>query len=260
MNETTNSLLSDSVSLFVCDCESRRIINRSILFESNKFITSRIINDLDELVVLQSVIYKVNSWSLSIIGIKSELPLIESLNAKLAFFSIKVGDGTQTWLNFISVCYNSCQKNRPSRHKPDGHLQSIETPHGVWQRLAMSNIGFVPQSWSDNNYFSLLTDLFSKFVVTKAVSDNTSTTASKFLLYDMFMKEWHFSPTKTNWMASVKSRTYVSRLSGPVEARNSFFRRNLHFYSITSIKTKIALFDRKSNSASKTTNCNLNTN
>ncbi len=33
----------------------------------------------------------------------------------------------------------------------------------------------------------VLTDLFSKYVVTKAVSDNTATTAAKFLLYDVFM-------------------------------------------------------------------------
>ncbi len=45
----------------------------------------------------------------------------------------------------------------------------------------------VSQSKSRNKYFLLLTDLLSKFVVTKTVSINTSTTTAKFLLYDAFM-------------------------------------------------------------------------
>ncbi|CAF4587149.1 unnamed protein product, partial [Rotaria magnacalcarata] len=80
-----------------------------------------------------------------------------------------------------------CRKNKPSRRKPDGHLHSIEPPRGVWERLAMDYVGPVPQSKSGNKYFLVLTDLFSKFVITKAVSDNTSTTAAQFLLYDVFM-------------------------------------------------------------------------
>ncbi|CAF4366583.1 unnamed protein product, partial [Adineta steineri] len=75
----------------------------------------------------------------------------------------------------------------PSRRKPDGHLHPIEPARGIWDRLAMDYVGPVPQSKSGNKYFLVLTDLFSKFVITKAVGDNTSTTAAKFLLYDVFM-------------------------------------------------------------------------
>ncbi|CAF4490731.1 unnamed protein product, partial [Rotaria magnacalcarata] len=80
-----------------------------------------------------------------------------------------------------------CRKIKPSRRKPDGHLVSIEPPRGVWERIAMDYVGPVPESASGNKYFLVLTDLFSKFVVTKAVPDNTSITAAKFLLYDVFM-------------------------------------------------------------------------
>jgi transposase InsO family protein len=80
-----------------------------------------------------------------------------------------------------------CRKNKPSRRKTDGHLQSIEPPRGVWERLAMDYVGPVPESTAGNKYFLVLTDLFSRFVVTKAVPDNTSTTAANFLLYDVFM-------------------------------------------------------------------------
>ncbi|CAF3438658.1 unnamed protein product [Rotaria sp. Silwood2] len=67
----------------------------------------------------------------------------------------------------ILSCLN-CRKNKPSHRKPDGHLQSIEPPRGVWERLAMDYVGPVRQSKS-------------------AVYDNTSTTAAQFVLYDVFM-------------------------------------------------------------------------
>ena len=83
-------------------------------------------------------------------------------------------------------CINCCQ-NKPSRRKTDSHLKPIEPPRGIWERLAMDYVGPVPESASGNKYFLVLTDLFSKFIVTKAVPDNTSTTAAQFLLYDVFM-------------------------------------------------------------------------
>ncbi|CAF4112815.1 unnamed protein product [Rotaria magnacalcarata] len=49
----------------------------------------------------------------------------------------------------ISSCIN-CRKNKPSRRKPDGHLQSIEPPRGVWECLAMDYVGPVPESKSAN--------------------------------------------------------------------------------------------------------------
>ena len=86
----------------------------------------------------------------------------------------------------VRSCIN-CRQNKPSRRKPDGHLKSITPPRGVWERLAMDYVGPVPASESGNTYIIVLTDLFSKFVVTKAVPNNTSITAAKFLLYDVFM-------------------------------------------------------------------------
>jgi hypothetical protein len=86
----------------------------------------------------------------------------------------------------VLSCIN-CKKNKHARRKPDGHLQSIEPPFGVWERLSMDYVGPVPRSRSGKQYFIVLTDMFSKFVVTKAVPDNTATTAAKFLLYDVFM-------------------------------------------------------------------------
>lgn len=87
----------------------------------------------------------------------------------------------------VLSCLN-CRKFKPSRHKPDGHLQPITPPTAIWERLAIDFVGPVPPSSSGNKYFLVLTDLFSKFVITKAVPDNTSITAASFLLNDVFLR------------------------------------------------------------------------
>ncbi|CAF3599838.1 unnamed protein product [Rotaria socialis] len=143
----------------------------------------------------------------------------------------------------ILSCLN-CRKTKPSRRKPDGHLHSIAPPRGVWERLAMDYVGPVPQSKSGNKYFLVLTDLFSKFVVTKAVPDNTSTTAAKFLLYDVFMiygvpfeiitdNGQHFcsslyeSLLKLTQCCHVKTTPYNPQANGQCERHNATLVPNL---------------------------------
>ncbi|CAF4137437.1 unnamed protein product [Adineta steineri] len=143
----------------------------------------------------------------------------------------------------ISSCIN-CRKNKPSRRKPDGHLHTIEPPRGIWDRLAMDYVGPVPQSKSGNKYFLVLTDLFSKFVITKAVGDNTSTTAAKFLLYDVFMiygvpleiitdNGQHFcsslyeSLLKLTQCCHVKTTPYNPQANGQCERHNATLVPNL---------------------------------
>jgi transposase InsO family protein len=143
----------------------------------------------------------------------------------------------------VLSCIN-CQKNKPSRRKPDGHLHSIEPPRGIWQRLAMDYVGPVPSSKSGNKYFLVLTDLFSKFVVTKAVPDNTSTTAAKFLLYDVFMiygvpyeiitdNGQHFSSSlyesllKLTRCCHIKTTPYNPQANGQCERHNATLVPNL---------------------------------
>ena len=102
-----------------------------------------------------------------------------------------------------------CRQKKSSRRKPDGHIKPITPRRGTWERLAMDYVGPVPTSAQGNKHILVLTDLFSKFVVTKAVPDNTSMTAAKFPLYDVFMRYGvpfeivtdngsHFHPLCTN--------------------------------------------------------------
>ena len=75
-----------------------------------------------------------------------------------------------------------CTQNNPIRRKPPGHIKSIEPPEGVWQLLAMDFHGpITPTSRRGNKYIISLTDILSKFVITKAVRDCTTDTAAQFL-------------------------------------------------------------------------------
>ncbi|CAF5047213.1 unnamed protein product [Rotaria sp. Silwood1] len=143
----------------------------------------------------------------------------------------------------ILSCMN-CRKNKPSRRKSDGHLHPIEPSRGVWECLAMDYVGPVSQSKSANKYFLVLTDLFSKFVITKAVPGNTSTTAAKFLLYDVFMiygvlfeivtdNGTHFSSSLYESLLNltqcchVKTTSYHPKANGQCERHNATLVPNL---------------------------------
>ncbi|CAF3571743.1 unnamed protein product [Rotaria sp. Silwood1] len=143
----------------------------------------------------------------------------------------------------ILSCIN-CRKNKPSRRKSDGHLHPIEPSRGVWEYLTMDYVGPVTQSKSGNKYFPVLTDLFSKLVITKAVPDNTSTTAAKFLLYDVFMiygvpfeivtdNGTHFSPSlyefllKLTQCCHVKTTPYNPKANDQCERHNATLVPNL---------------------------------
>jgi hypothetical protein len=108
----------------------------------------------------------------------------------------------------------------------------------------MDYVGPVPESKSGNKYFLVLTDLFSKFVVTKAVPDNTSTTAAKFLLYDVFMTYGvpfeiitdngrHFTSSlyesliKLTGCCHVKTTPYNPQANGQCERHNATLVPNL---------------------------------
>ena len=90
--------------------------------------------------------------------------------------------------NYVRSCFR-CKQNNPIRRKPPGHLKSIEPPTGVWQLLAMDFHGpITPTSRRGNKYIISLTDILSKFTITKAVRDCTADTAARFLQEDVICK------------------------------------------------------------------------
>ncbi|CAF1211156.1 unnamed protein product [Didymodactylos carnosus] len=88
----------------------------------------------------------------------------------------------------IQRCTN-CTINKCRRKKPDGHLQPIQAPHGVWEKISIDFVGDIkPQSQTGNKYIVVAIDLFSKFAIAKPTRDNTAMTAAKFVVEDIILK------------------------------------------------------------------------
>ncbi|CAF1478973.1 unnamed protein product, partial [Adineta steineri] len=94
----------------------------------------------------------------------------------------------------VRTCPN-CAINKYSRKKPDGYLNPVKPPEGVWENLSMDYMGpITPSSSSGNKYILVITDLLSKYVVTKATRDNSALTASKVLVEEVILR--HGTPNQ----------------------------------------------------------------
>ncbi|CAF5222065.1 unnamed protein product, partial [Rotaria magnacalcarata] len=90
--------------------------------------------------------------------------------------------------NYVKSCL-PCLQNNHLRQKPPGALKPIKPPEGVWQLLTMDFHGpITPTTKNGNKYIIALTDVLSKFVITKAVRDCTASTAARFLTEEVLLK------------------------------------------------------------------------
>jgi hypothetical protein len=82
-----------------------------------------------------------------------------------------------------------CLQNNHARRKPPGLLKPIKPPEGIWQLLTMDFHGpITPATKQGNKYIISLTDVLSKFVITRAVRDCTAATAARFVTEDVILK------------------------------------------------------------------------
>ncbi|CAF3112847.1 unnamed protein product, partial [Rotaria sp. Silwood2] len=78
--------------------------------------------------------------------------------------------------NNLNSCL-PCAQNNYRRQKLPGKLKPIPPPEGIWKLLSMDFHGpITPTSKKGNRYIISLTDVLSKFVITKAVRDCSATT------------------------------------------------------------------------------------
>jgi hypothetical protein len=90
--------------------------------------------------------------------------------------------------NHVDSCL-PCAQNNYRRQKTPGKLKPIPPPDGIWKLLSMDFHGPInPTSRRGNRYIISLTDVLSKFVITKAVRDCTAPTAVDFLTNDVILK------------------------------------------------------------------------
>ncbi|CAF1527039.1 unnamed protein product, partial [Didymodactylos carnosus] len=75
----------------------------------------------------------------------------------------------------------------PKQYKDvEAHVK--KSPSGPWEKVSMDFIGKIPTSSQGNQYILVLTDIFSKYVVTKAVKNCTTSTVVQFLKNDVIFQ------------------------------------------------------------------------
>jgi hypothetical protein len=140
--------------------------------------------------------------------------------------------------NYVKSCM-PCAQHNPRRQKTPGKLRPIQPPEGVWQLVAMDFHGPInPTSQRGNKYIITLTDILSKFMVTKAVRDNSAQTVVRFLKEDIISKfgtprciltdnGTHFTSSLTNELIKqigathLYSTPYHPQSNGQIERFNS---------------------------------------
>ncbi|UYV78051.1 hypothetical protein LAZ67_15003310, partial [Cordylochernes scorpioides] len=107
---------------------------------------------------------------------------------------------------FVKTCH-LCQSRKGSNQLPSGLLQPIPPANFPFERIGIDFVGPLPSTKNRKKWMIVLTDYYTRYAETKAVSEATVKEVSKFLVEDIFLR--HGAP---QYLISDRGSQFTSNL------------------------------------------------
>ncbi|UYV61833.1 hypothetical protein LAZ67_1006770 [Cordylochernes scorpioides] len=107
---------------------------------------------------------------------------------------------------FVKTCH-LCQSRKGSNQLPSGLLQPIPTANFPFERIGIDFVGPLPSTKNRKKWIIVLTDYYTRYAETRAVSEATVKEVSKFLVEDIFLR--HGAP---QYLISDRGSQFTSNL------------------------------------------------
>ncbi|UYV75671.1 hypothetical protein LAZ67_13000963 [Cordylochernes scorpioides] len=111
---------------------------------------------------------------------------------------------------FVKTCH-LCQSRKGSNQLPSGLLQPIPPANFPFERIGIDFVGPLPSTKNRKKWIIVLTDYYTRYAETKAVSEATVKEVSKFLVEDIFLR--HGAP---QYLISDRGSQFTSNLKEDV--------------------------------------------
>ncbi|UYV71683.1 hypothetical protein LAZ67_9000031, partial [Cordylochernes scorpioides] len=107
---------------------------------------------------------------------------------------------------FVKTCH-LCQSRKGSNQLPSGLLQPLPPANFPFERIGIDFVGPLPSTKNRKKWIIVLTDYYTRYAETRAVSEATVKEVSKFLVEDIFLR--HGAP---QYLISDKGSQFTSNL------------------------------------------------
>ncbi|UYV73682.1 hypothetical protein LAZ67_11000340, partial [Cordylochernes scorpioides] len=107
---------------------------------------------------------------------------------------------------FVKTCH-LCQSRKGSNQLPSGLLQPIPPANFPFERIEIDFVGPLPSTKNRKKWIIVLTDYYTRYAETRAVSEATVKEVSKFLVEDIFLR--HGAP---QYLISDRGSQFTSNL------------------------------------------------